>query len=71
MTQANDRRIQMIGDYQSFFKVGNRAFIGIGETPQESRKLAIEAADIKSGSSVFSLISRRLSIKTERTKKGD
>ena len=39
--------MRMFGEFQSVLRVGNRSFLGIGETPAESRKMAIEAADLK------------------------
>jgi len=39
--------MRFFGEFQSVLRVGNRSFLGIGETPAESRKMAIEAADLK------------------------
>jgi len=46
-THREIKRSAQFGDYQSFLKIGSRSFIGIGGTPAESRRLAIEAAELK------------------------
>jgi len=69
-TQREIKRAAQFGDYQSFLKIGSRSFIGIGGTPAESRRLAIEAAELKLETKV-SDIAKYVDIKmiTEPTEK--
>lgn len=46
-TQREIKRAATFGDYQSMLTIGKRSFLGIGGTPAESRRLAIEAAELK------------------------
>lgn len=46
-TQREEKRAAIFGDYQSMIRVGGKAFLGIGETSAESRRLAIEAAGLR------------------------
>jgi len=39
--------VAFFGEFQSTLCVGRQCFLGIGATHQESRRMAIEAADIK------------------------
>lgn len=54
-TQREIKRAATFGDYQSMLTVGNRSFLGIGGTPAESVRLAIEAAEIKLETKIDSL----------------
>jgi len=68
-TRREMKREKTFGDYQSFLKIGSSSFIGIGGTPAESRRLAIEAANLKTNSYIFSLMADRLNMITEPAEK--
>lgn len=60
-----------LGDYQTILRVGRKTFIGVGHTPAESRKNAVDAYDEKTGTCIGSIMADRLVMVTERAHHGE
>lgn len=53
------------GDYTTTIRCGDKSYIGVGHTPDESRRMAIEAANLGTGTLVFSFLPERIYLETE------
>lgn len=69
--QVITRQVQTsLGDYQTTIRVGRKTYLGVGHTPAESRRNAIDAANIGTGTNVFEFLGDRIAMTTERASAG-